>query len=56
MKELNAFRDPKEYGPVLDEMFMEYVRSEAFTNLNEAGRNEFINKVQELKQIVTSED
>jgi len=40
---------------VIEEMFMHYVRSEEYVGLNEAGRNEFVDQVEELKRLVTSE-
>jgi hypothetical protein len=45
----------KTLNDVLNEMFFSYVRSENFVNLNEAARNEFVDKVEELKDLASSE-
>jgi hypothetical protein len=45
----------KTLNEVITEMFMYYVRSEEYAGLNEAARNEFVDKVEELKQLASSE-
>jgi hypothetical protein len=41
---------------VIDLMFDAYVRSDDFVNLNSDARNEFCDKVEELKELAKAED
>ena len=37
---------------VIDELFLSYCRTEEFVSLNEEGRNQFVDRVEELKKLV----
>jgi hypothetical protein len=39
---------------VIDEMFMNYVRTEEYVSFNEEARNKFVDQVKELKQLAES--
>jgi hypothetical protein len=41
----------KTLNEIIDEMFINYVRTENFVNLNEEARNKFVDQVEELKQL-----
>lgn len=45
----------KTLNEVINELFFHYVRSEEYAGLSEAGRNEFVDKVEELQLLASSE-
>ncbi len=45
----------KNLTEVINEMFLSYVRTENYVNLNEDARNKFVDQVEELKQLASSD-
>ena len=43
----------KNLTEVITELFMCYARTEEFVSLNEAARNEFIDQVEQLKELAS---
>lgn len=38
---------------VIEELFLSYVRTENFVNLNEEARNEFVDQVETIKELLS---
>lgn len=55
MESLAENRDPRDYGTVIDEMFFLFVRSEQYVSYNEASRNDFVDKIEELKMFIEAQ-
>lgn len=45
----------KSLTEVINEMFMIYVRTEEYVSFDEEARNKFVDQVEELKALVSSE-
>lgn len=45
----------KTLNEVIDELFLNYVRSEEYVSMNEESRNKFVDLVEELKQLVLAQ-